>query len=113
MFGQVIVMRLYRDYGILTQICGNNFIVLKVAPLVVSEEQVNRFVDAAQGVVEAIHTSSLFWTEALGLAARDERLKQSSKVPETYENRKRDQCVSSALLLTGAFALRVERVLER
>ncbi len=24
MFGQVLVMRLFRDHGILTQICGNN-----------------------------------------------------------------------------------------
>ncbi|HCC57611.1 MAG TPA: aspartate aminotransferase family protein, partial [Solibacterales bacterium] len=31
MFGQVLVMRLFRDHGILTQICGNNFMVLKVA----------------------------------------------------------------------------------
>jgi hypothetical protein len=41
MFGQVIVVRLHQDYGILTQISGNNFIVPKWAPLVVSEEQVN------------------------------------------------------------------------
>jgi ornithine--oxo-acid transaminase len=31
MFGQVVVMRLFRDHGILSQICGNNFMVLKVA----------------------------------------------------------------------------------
>ena len=31
MFGQILVMRLFR-LGILTQICGNNFMVLKVAP---------------------------------------------------------------------------------
>lgn len=71
MFGQVIVMRLYRDHGILTQICGNNFMVLKVAPpLVISEEQLDRFVVAARAIVELMHTSSSFWTEALGLAGR-------------------------------------------
>ena len=32
MFGQVLVMRLFRDKRILSQICGNNFMVLKVAP---------------------------------------------------------------------------------
>jgi acetylornithine/succinyldiaminopimelate/putrescine aminotransferase len=32
MFGQILVMHLFRDKGILTQICGNNFMVLKVAP---------------------------------------------------------------------------------
>jgi ornithine--oxo-acid transaminase len=71
MFGQVLVMRLYQDHGILTQICGNNFMVLKVAPpLVVNEEQLDKFVAAARDVVEIMHTSSSFWTEALGLAGR-------------------------------------------
>jgi ornithine--oxo-acid transaminase len=32
MFGQVVVMHLFRDKGILTQICGNDFMVLKIAP---------------------------------------------------------------------------------
>jgi ornithine--oxo-acid transaminase len=71
MFGQVIIMRLFRDWQILTQICGNNFMVLKVAPpLNVSEEQLDRFVEAISGVTELIHTSAAFWGEALGLAVR-------------------------------------------
>jgi len=71
MFGQVVVMRMYRDHGILAQICGNNFMVLKVAPpLVVSEEQLNHFVGAITEVVDVMHNSSSFWTEALGLARR-------------------------------------------
>ena len=71
MFGQVLVMRLFRDKDILTQICGNNFMVLKVAPpLVVSEEQIEHFVDAVREVVGLVHTSTVFWTEALGLARR-------------------------------------------
>jgi hypothetical protein len=32
MFGQIVVMRMFREKGILTQICGNNFMVLKAAP---------------------------------------------------------------------------------
>ena len=32
MFGQILVMRLFRNKNILTQICGNDFMVLKVAP---------------------------------------------------------------------------------
>ena len=32
MFGQVMVMRMFREKGFLTQICGNNFMVLKAAP---------------------------------------------------------------------------------
>lgn len=71
MFGQIVVMRLYRDHGILTQVCGNNFMVLKVAPpLVVSEEQIDRFVAAIRDVVELMHNSASFWTDALGLARR-------------------------------------------
>ncbi|MDP9171713.1 MAG: aspartate aminotransferase family protein, partial [Acidobacteriota bacterium] len=71
MFGQVVVMRLYRDHGILTQICGNNFMVLKVAPpLAVSEEQIDRFVAAIAAVVELMHRGTAFWGEALGLARR-------------------------------------------
>lgn len=71
MFGQVVVMRMYRDHNILTQICGNNFLVLKVAPpLVVSETQIDRFVTAIGEVADTMHTSNSFWGEALGLARR-------------------------------------------
>ena len=71
MFGQILVMRMFRDKGILTQICGNNFMVLKVAPpLVVTEGQLNEFVEAVRDVVDLMHNSSTFWSEALGLARR-------------------------------------------
>ena len=71
MFGQIMVMRLFRDSDILTQICGNNFVVLKVAPpLVVSEAQIDEFVAAVTNVVELAHSSTGFWSEALGLARR-------------------------------------------
>ena len=71
MFGQVLVMRLFRDHGILTQICGNDFMVLKVAPpLVVSEPQLDDAVSAIRSVVELAHTSTSFWSEALRLARR-------------------------------------------
>lgn len=71
MFGQVLVMRLFRDRNILTQICGNNFMVVKAAPpLVVSEQQIDYFVDAVREVVALVHSSKEFWSEALGLARR-------------------------------------------
>lgn len=71
MFGQVVVMRMFRDMGVLTQICGNNFMVLKVAPpLMAGREHVDHFVHSIHGVVETMHSSSSFWTEALGLARR-------------------------------------------
>jgi ornithine--oxo-acid transaminase len=71
MFGQIVVMRLFRDTGFLTQICGNNFSVLKVAPpLVVTDAQLDAFVLAIRDVVELAHSPGAFWSEALGLARR-------------------------------------------
>ncbi len=71
MFGQVVVMRMFRDMGVLTQICGNNFMVLKVAPpLMAGRRHVDHFIRSIHGVVETMHSSSSFWTEALGLARR-------------------------------------------
>jgi ornithine--oxo-acid transaminase len=71
MFGQLTVMRLFRDHGILTQICGNNFMVLKAAPpLVATEEHVDEFVRAITAVIDLMHTSASFWTEAFSLAGR-------------------------------------------
>jgi ornithine--oxo-acid transaminase len=71
MFGQIVVMRMFRDKAILTQICGNNFMVLKVAPpLVVTQDEIDEFVTAIRDVVALMHSSPSFWTEALGLAKR-------------------------------------------
>ena len=71
MFGQVIVMRMFRDWRILVQVCGNNFMVLKVAPpLVITDAQLDRFVDAITAVTDLMHTSGSFWSEALALARR-------------------------------------------
>jgi ornithine--oxo-acid transaminase len=75
MFGQMLVMRLYREHGILTQICGNNFLVLKATPpLVVDEESLERFVEAMAETMESIHSSRSFWTDALRLVARAVRI---------------------------------------
>jgi ornithine--oxo-acid transaminase len=71
MFGQIVVMRLFRNAGILTQICGNDFMVLKVAPpLVVSPTQITEFVTAVRDVAEMAHHPGSFWSEGLGLARR-------------------------------------------
>jgi ornithine--oxo-acid transaminase len=71
MFGQALVMHLFRNQGILTQICGINFMVLKVAPpLVATEAQLDRFVAAVRAVVDLMHSSNSFWSEALGMARR-------------------------------------------
>lgn len=71
MFGQVLVLRLFRDHGVLAQICGNNFGVLKlVPPLIVSKDQIDEAVDAVHQVVKLAHSPTIFWSEALGLARR-------------------------------------------
>ena len=71
MFGQMLVMRMFRQQKILTQICGNNFMVLKSAPPLVAEENhIEQFVAALTTVVDEMHNSTAFWTESLGLARR-------------------------------------------
>ena len=71
MFGQMLVVRMYKDHGILTQICGNNFMVLKAAPpLNATEESLEKFVLGITGVMEVVHSSRQFWSDALTLAAR-------------------------------------------
>jgi ornithine--oxo-acid transaminase len=71
MFGQIVVSKLFREHNLLTQMCGNNFMVLKAAPpLMVGEEQITQFVSAVKNVVEEVHSSSSFWMDALHLARR-------------------------------------------
>ena len=71
MFGQVLVSQLFQHKGILTQVCGNNFLVLKAAPpLVAQESHLEEFVSAVREVVESMHSSTTFWTEPLGMARR-------------------------------------------
>jgi ornithine--oxo-acid transaminase len=68
MFGLMIVRRLFHDHRILSQVCGNNFMVLKVAPpLVVTEEQLDTYIAAITSVVDALHSSATFWSDALEL----------------------------------------------
>ena len=71
MFGQMLVMHLFSEHQILTQLCGNNFMVLKAAPpLIVTEMQIDHFVNALSQVMEAIHSSKSFWRDGLSLAER-------------------------------------------
>jgi ornithine--oxo-acid transaminase len=68
LFGQVLVMRLFNDKNILTQICGNNFMVLKVAPpLTTSEQQIQSCIESIRSVMETVHSSQSFWADALKL----------------------------------------------
>ena len=70
-FGQILVMRLFRDHGMLNQVCGNNFMVLKVSPpLTMEDRHLDAFVSAIAQIAELMHTFGGFWTEATGLAQR-------------------------------------------
>ena len=71
MFGQMLVMRLFREHNILTQICGNDFLVLKMAPpLNAKQSSLDAFVDGILETMHAVHTSRGFWSDALTLARR-------------------------------------------
>jgi ornithine--oxo-acid transaminase len=71
LFGQMLVMRLFSQKNLLAQICGNNFMVLKVAPpLVISESQIESCVTSIRDVIETVHFSSAFWSDALALGRR-------------------------------------------
>lgn len=75
MFGQMLVMRLYREHGILTQICGNNFLVLKAAPpLNATHASLEAFCEAMRSTMEYVHHSGSFWADALRLASRAARI---------------------------------------
>jgi ornithine--oxo-acid transaminase len=68
-FGQMLVRRLFRESHILTQISGNNFLVLKASPpLTVTRQQVNQFVSGLATTANALASSGALWTEALALA---------------------------------------------
>lgn len=75
MFGQMLVMRLFQHHDILSQMCGNNFMVLKVAPpLVITEPQLEQYLDAIEAVMETVHSSSSFWSDAINMAQRAARI---------------------------------------
>lgn len=71
LFGQMFVMRLFNKGNMLTQICGNDFMTLKVAPpLSVTRSEIDEFVQAITGTVDEVHHSAGFWSEGLKLFAR-------------------------------------------
>ena len=68
-FGQMLVRRMFRESHILTQISGNNFVVLKAAPpLIITPAQVDQFVDGVTSAAVGLGSSGALWTEALALA---------------------------------------------
>jgi ornithine--oxo-acid transaminase len=71
LFGQILVMHLFRDHRILSQVCGNDFMVLKISPpLMIDDAQLERFVSSLEQTVDLIHNSSSFWSEAIKIGQR-------------------------------------------
>jgi ornithine--oxo-acid transaminase len=71
LFGQVLVMHLFRDHGILSQVCGNDFMVLKISPpLTIGDAQLERFVSALDQTLDSVHNSSSFWVEPIKVGQR-------------------------------------------
>lgn len=71
MFAQMVVMRLFRKEKVLTQVCGNNLMVLKSAPpLVAQERHIDYFVETMERVLADVHSTRSFWVDALALARR-------------------------------------------
>jgi len=72
LFGQMAVKHLFESSKILTQMCGNNYLVIKAyPPLVATEEHIDFFVRAVEGLLETIYTERRkFWTQGLSIAVR-------------------------------------------
>ncbi len=71
LFGQMLVRSLLREEGILTQMCGNNYRVVKASPpLTSSGSQIQQFLEALERTLERIHSGGGFWSQGLAIAAR-------------------------------------------
>ncbi|MGE4159829.1 MAG: aspartate aminotransferase family protein [Planctomycetota bacterium] len=69
LFGQMLVRTLFRDEGILTQMCGNNYSVIKASPpLTSSEAEIDAYIAAMDRVMEAVHSGASFWAQGLVIA---------------------------------------------
>jgi len=73
MFAQIVVMKMFREKNIRTQICANNFMALKAAPpFVVTKKHLDEFFLAICEIVEVADSSPVVWIEAgLGSPCRE------------------------------------------
>ena len=70
LFTQMVIVPLFRDHGILSQVAGDHQNVLKILPpLITSEEQADEFVDAIDDVLGELERSlGLLWGVGSSLA---------------------------------------------
>src|SRR4029077_641193 len=58
LFAQMVIVPLFRDHGILTQVAGDHQNVLKILPpLITTEEQADDFIDALDDVLSNLERS--------------------------------------------------------
>lgn len=71
LFGQMLVRSLFREEGILTQMCGNNYRVVKASPpLTSSDSEIARFLEALERTLERVHSGGGFWSQGLTIAVK-------------------------------------------
>ena len=61
LFGQMIVIPLMRDFGILTQVAGKNDVIKLLPPLTIEEKDLDYVAEAFQKVVKNAHSLSSVW----------------------------------------------------
>ena len=71
LFGQMLIRALQVDEGILTQMCGHNFRVVKASPpLVATDGEISQFIEGLGRTMEKVHSGMRFWVSGLKIAAR-------------------------------------------
>jgi ornithine--oxo-acid transaminase len=72
LFGQMLIKTLFEQEKILSQMAGNNFMVIKsLPPLVISEEQLLKYACAMERVCQlVVDEKTVFWTQGLKIAAK-------------------------------------------
>ncbi len=61
LFGQMMVRKLFREGKILTQVCGNNYMVIKACPPLISiDADIKYFVNALDQALESFHSGDGF-----------------------------------------------------
>lgn len=72
LFGQMVVRQLFKESKILTQMCGNEYLVVKaIPPLVVTEQQIDSYVEAIDKLFHGIESGgSNFWSQGIAIGKK-------------------------------------------
>lgn len=72
LFGQMVVKTLFEQEKVLSQMAGNNFLVIKsLPPLVIAEAQIISYASALERVCDlVVNEKTAFWAQGLKIAAK-------------------------------------------